>query len=165
MVQLDKLKCKYVTGLYNLPSILLFTVHTAFGLPGSSLTAISDTSSPCLSTLKVDFGPLPQAMYNCGVSSLAKSATYDIMLEINTIGMQKMEIMPHLTSQARGQTVHFVNKHQIPQWPWGEEERVTFLQRHGWAEFGLVVVVSEVGNLIQVTANKKDYIKNNFMTL
>lgn len=32
------------------------------------------TSSPCLRTLRVDLGPLPQATYNCGVSSLAKSA-------------------------------------------------------------------------------------------
>lgn len=32
------------------------------------------TSSPCLRTLRVDRGPRPQATYNCGVSSLAKSA-------------------------------------------------------------------------------------------
>lgn len=56
-----------------LPSALLFTVHTAFGLPGSSDTAISETSSPCLKTLKVDLDPRPQAMYNCGVSSAART--------------------------------------------------------------------------------------------
>lgn len=55
-----------------LPSALLFTVHTAFGLPGNSDTAISETSSPCLKTLNVDLDPRPQAMYNCGVSSAAK---------------------------------------------------------------------------------------------
>lgn len=32
------------------------------------------TSSPCLKTRRVDLGPLPHATYNCGVSSLAKSA-------------------------------------------------------------------------------------------
>lgn len=32
------------------------------------------TSSPCLRTLSVDLGPRPQATYNWGVSSLAKSA-------------------------------------------------------------------------------------------
>lgn len=32
------------------------------------------TSSPCLKTLKDDLGPRPQATYNWGVSSLAKSA-------------------------------------------------------------------------------------------
>lgn len=35
---------------------------------------VSCTSSPCLRTLRVDRGPRPQATYNCGVSSLAKSA-------------------------------------------------------------------------------------------
>lgn len=55
-----------------LPSALLFTVHTAFGLPGNSDTAISETSRPCLNTLKVDLEPRPQAIYNCGVSSAAK---------------------------------------------------------------------------------------------
>lgn len=58
-----------------LPSLLRFTVHTALGLPGNSETAISDTSKPCLKTLSDDLGPLPQAMYNWGVSSPAKSAT------------------------------------------------------------------------------------------
>lgn len=55
-----------------LPSALLFTVQTAFGLPGSSDTAISETSRPCLKTLKEDLEPRPQAIYNCGVSSAAK---------------------------------------------------------------------------------------------
>lgn len=55
-----------------LPSALLFTVHTAFGLPGSSDTAISETSSPCRKTLKVDLDPLPHAIYSWGVSSAAK---------------------------------------------------------------------------------------------
>lgn len=54
-----------------LPSALLFTVHTAFGLPGNSDTAISETSRPCLKTLNVDLEPRPQAIYNCGVSSAA----------------------------------------------------------------------------------------------
>ena len=53
----------------------LLTVQTAFGLPGSSLTAISDTSNPWRKTLKVERGPRPHAIYNWGVSSLAKSAT------------------------------------------------------------------------------------------
>lgn len=61
-------------GRYCIPSTCLLTVHTALGLPGSSETAISDTSSPCLRTLRDDRGPRPQATYNCGVSSLAKSA-------------------------------------------------------------------------------------------
>lgn len=55
-----------------LPSALLLTVHTAFGLPGSSDTAISETSRPCLRTLKEDLEPRPHAIYNCGVSSAAK---------------------------------------------------------------------------------------------
>ena len=32
------------------------------------------TSKPCRNTLRVERGPLPQRVYNCGVSSLAKSA-------------------------------------------------------------------------------------------
>ena len=35
------------------------------------------TSSPCLRTLRVDLGPLPQATYSWGVSSFAKSAIWD----------------------------------------------------------------------------------------
>lgn len=57
------------------PSLLHFTVHTALGLPGNSDTAISDTSSPCLSTRRDERGPLPHIIYSCGVSSPAKSAT------------------------------------------------------------------------------------------
>lgn len=56
----------------NLPSNLFFTVHTAFGLPGSSDTAISDTSNPWRKTLSEDLGPRPQSMYNWEVSSFAK---------------------------------------------------------------------------------------------
>lgn len=58
-----------------IPSIRFFTVQTAFGLPGNSDTAISDTSSPCRNTRNDDLGPLPHNKYSCGVSSFAKSAT------------------------------------------------------------------------------------------
>ena len=60
----------------NLPVFRFFTVHTAFGVPGKSETAISLTSKPCLSTRIVLLGPRPQATYNCGVSSWAKSAMW-----------------------------------------------------------------------------------------
>lgn len=62
---------------FNLPSTRFLTVHTALGLPGSSETAISDTSKPWRKTRKVDLGPLPHKTYNWGVSSFAKSATCD----------------------------------------------------------------------------------------
>lgn len=39
------------------------TVQTAFGLPGSSDTAISETSKPCLSTRIDDLGPRPHDKY------------------------------------------------------------------------------------------------------
>lgn len=52
------------------------TVHTALGEPGSSDTAISATSRPCLKALNEDLGPLPQARYTWGVSSPVKSATW-----------------------------------------------------------------------------------------
>lgn len=54
-----------------LPSLRFLTVHTAVGLPGSSDTAISLTSSPWRNTRNDDLGPRPQAVYSCGVSSLA----------------------------------------------------------------------------------------------
>lgn len=47
----------------NVPSLCRFTVHTAFGEPGNSDTAISATSKPCLSALMEDRGPRPQARY------------------------------------------------------------------------------------------------------
>lgn len=42
-----------------LPSIRFLTVHTAFGFPGSSETAISDTSKPWRNTRTDDLGPRP----------------------------------------------------------------------------------------------------------
>lgn len=71
----------------NSPSTRLFTVQTAFGLPGSSETAISDTSNPCLKTLTEDRGPRPHSMYSCGVSSLAGSQNQTVH-QSNTPGFK-----------------------------------------------------------------------------
>lgn len=59
--------------------------------------------------------------------------------------------MYHLTSHYGRETIHFVDQHQISQRSRGEEESVTFLQWHCRTKFGLVVVVSEVRYLIQIT--------------
>lgn len=67
----------------NLPSLCLLTVHTALGEPGSSETAISATSSPCLNALIEDLDPRPHAKYTCGVSSPARSATWHAEIIIN----------------------------------------------------------------------------------
>lgn len=54
----------YFKDLLTSPSCLRFSFSSAGCL----------TSSPCLKTLRDDLGPRPQATYNWGVSSLAKSA-------------------------------------------------------------------------------------------
>lgn len=73
-----------------------FTVHTAFGLPGSSETAISDTSRPWRKTRTDERGPRPHIKYNCGVSSLARSATWQpiksIHIYINLVNVPKFII-------------------------------------------------------------------------
>lgn len=48
------------------------------------------TSNPCLRTLKVDRGPRPQATYNCGVSSLAKSAICQKQEEKETMNHKEL---------------------------------------------------------------------------
>lgn len=52
---------KFRLVMAYLPSLWRLTVHTALGEPGSSETAISATSKPCLRALSEDLGPLPQA--------------------------------------------------------------------------------------------------------
>ena len=54
----------------------------------------------------------------------------------------------------RRQAVHLVHHDEVLQHAWSKEERVTFLQRHGTAELWLVIVVTKVCNLIQVTTYK-----------
>lgn len=84
------------------PSLRLFTVHTAFGLPGNSDTAISDTSKPFLNTLKEDLGPRPHNMYNCGVSSPAKSATlHDIMGDNDSISSTRTKLWSGLGAKKK----------------------------------------------------------------
>lgn len=90
----NRLSTRQENGIV-LPSARRFTVHTALGLPGNSETAISVTynikcflfhslflnflidrftSKPCRRIRNVDRGPRPHVTYNCGVSSLARSA-------------------------------------------------------------------------------------------
>lgn len=94
----------------NIPSERLFTVQTALGLPGSSDTAISVTSNPCLKTLIVDLGPLPQSMYTCGVSSLAVSNTFKMnqCSKLHLVLTQLTQISNRTCHDWR-QRVHFIN--------------------------------------------------------
>jgi hypothetical protein len=50
--------------------------------------------------------------------------------------------------------MHFVDHHQILERTWCKEERVALLQRHGRTEFGLVVVVTEMSDLVQVAGKE-----------
>mmetsp|Transcript_33157 Transcript_33157/g.53759 ORF Transcript_33157/g.53759 Transcript_33157/m.53759 type:complete len:326 (-) Transcript_33157:926-1903(-) len=61
--------------LSNSSFSLLFTVHTAEGLPGSSETAISVTVRPWRRIRRVERMPRPHAAKNCLVSSPNTSAT------------------------------------------------------------------------------------------
>ena len=74
--QLARLRLK---RSFKLPSARFRTVQTAFGLPGSSETAISETSRPWRKTRSDERGPLPHKAYNCGVSSLANIYNWRIV--------------------------------------------------------------------------------------
>lgn len=44
-----------------------------------------------------------------------------------------------------------IHKHQVLKRSWLEEKSVSFLQRHGRRELWLIVVITQVGDLIQIT--------------
>ena len=53
--------------------------------------------------------------------------------------------------QDRGQALHLIHCVQVFQWPRCKEESVSLLERHGAAKFGLVIVVAEMRDLVEVT--------------
>ena len=55
-----------------------------------------------------------------------------------------------LAAEDRRERLELVDQHQVAQRARREEERIALLQRHGRAELGLVVVVTQVGDLVQV---------------
>ena len=60
-----------------------------------------------------------------------------------------------LAGQNGRQGIDLVDKNQITKWPWSEEERVAFLQRHGGRELWFVIVVSQMSDLVQVTETER----------
>ena len=59
-----------------------------------------------------------------------------------------------MTAQDWRQGFQFVDKYQIPQGSGRKEERVSLLQRHRRREFRLVIVVSQMRNLVQIVIAK-----------
>ena len=60
-----------------------------------------------------------------------------------------------MTTEDRWKGLQLVDQDQVPELPGREEEGVTLLERHRRAEFGLVVVVAEVSDLVEVAAESK----------
>lgn len=54
------------------------------------------------------------------------------------------------------QGFQLVDQHEISELPRGEEERVSLFERHRRTEFGLVIVIAKVSDLVQVTESKED---------
>ena len=55
-----------------------------------------------------------------------------------------------MAAKDRGKRLQLVDQDQVPELPWREEEGVALLERHRGAELGLVVVVTEVSDLVEV---------------
>ena len=51
------------------------------------------------------------------------------------------------------QAVHLVNHHKVLQHARSKEERVALLQRHRAAELRLIIIITQVCYLVQVTAH------------
>lgn len=62
----------------------------------------------------------------------------------------------YLTKQDRRQTVQLIHQHQVLERSWLEKESVSFLQGHGGGELRLLVVISQMGYLVQVTSDTKE---------
>jgi len=62
--------------------------------------------------------------------------------------------MSNLTVHDRRQAVHLINHNEVLQHARSKEERVTLLKWHGAAELRLVIVITKVCYLIQVTTHK-----------
>lgn len=60
-------------------------------------------------------------------------------------------VFTDLTGHDGRQALLLVHQHEVLQRPRLEEEGVPLLQRHGGGELGFVIVVPQVGNLVQVT--------------
>jgi len=61
----------------------------------------------------------------------------------------------HLTTQNRRQTVQFIHQHQVLERPWLKKERISFLKRHGRRELWLLIIITQVSYLVQVTSDRK----------
>ena len=55
-----------------------------------------------------------------------------------------------VAAKDRGERLQLVDQDQVPELPGREEEGVALLERHRGAELGLVVVVTEVSDLVEV---------------
>ena len=62
--------------------------------------------------------------------------------------------MTSLAVHDRRQTVHLIDHDEVLQHARSKEERVAFLEWHGAAELRLIIVITQVCYLIQVTTHK-----------
>lgn len=62
------------------------------------------------------------------------------------------------------QALQLVHQHQVLEGTGTEEECVALFQRDGAAEFGLVVVVTQVGDLVQVAAGEEVRLGKNLIS-
>ena len=60
----------------------------------------------------------------------------------------------HLAVQHGRQRLHLVDRVEVLERSRREEERVSLLERHRTAELGLVVVVAQVRDLVEVAAQQ-----------
>lgn len=57
----------------------------------------------------------------------------------------------YLTTQNRRQTVQFIHQHQVFERSWLKKECISFLQRHGRRELWFLIIITQVGYLVQIT--------------
>lgn len=59
--------------------------------------------------------------------------------------------LTYLAGHDGGKVLLFVHKHQVLKRSWLEEKGVSFFQRHGRRKLWFVVIITQVGYLIQIT--------------
>ena len=72
-----------------------------------------------------------------------------ILSTLSNLGRILISQIGDLTVHDGREGIQLIHEDQIFERPRSEEERVTFLQRHGRGELRLVVVVAQMSNLIQ----------------
>lgn len=67
------------------------------------------------------------------------------------VANESLLMATYLTTQNRRQTVQLIHQHQVLERSRLKKERISFLKRHGRRELWLLIIITQVSYLVQVT--------------